>query len=102
MLLFLTGIGFVGWGASTADAMYSNLLLSFGGAISGAGLSQISNLFSGFNFLKAISNSIESKFISDEDKVENNREKYHHYHLTKINDKFESLGVLFPAPWGVF
>lgn len=59
-MLFFAGLGFVGWGVSISNPMHSSTFLSFGGAISGAGLSQIAAIFCDLNFLSSISRTIHS------------------------------------------
>jgi len=95
----LLGIALVGWGATISNASYSLILSSVGGAIFGAGISLFLGDLVGKNALDEVKNilsaSIDDSFCprenalcSKEHEVSSYRAKWHHYHVTRMHDKY--------------
>ncbi len=89
IMLSMIGFAVIGWGASSKDnPLRSMLMLSLGGALFGAGISQIIAAFIGFDFMASLARALEPGFSTDEEKIENYRDSFHHYHLTEMNGGF--------------
>ena len=61
------------------------MTLSLGGAVLGAGISQIIGTLIGFDFMASLGRALEPGFSSLEKKVQYYRNTFHHYHLTEMD-----------------
>ncbi|WOB42427.1 hypothetical protein HNI00_04100 [Thermoleptolyngbya oregonensis NK1-22] len=95
----LVGLALVGWGATIPSASYSLILSSVGGAIFGAGISLFLGDLIAKNALDEVRNVLstslddgfcprESALCSKENEIISYRAKWHHYHVTRMHDKY--------------
>lgn len=93
----VTGIIFVGlvliiWGATNQNSDWSLILSSVGGAIFGASLSLLLADISGKDAVNETKNILSSYLNNDlsslEESIKIYRTKWHHYHVTKMNDRY--------------
>ena len=92
IILFIAGISLIGWGTAADETFWKQFFTAIGAAILGASLGLLaSDIFADSVIDKIrtlIEQRINSAFVSAETDASTYRRRWHHYHVTKMKNKY--------------